>query len=206
MVAVLAPASANVKVGDSLIVNGTGFGTAASLTTACAGANNDITYTAVTPGTGGNAVTIAYVVAGNNTVLSVAVVSSAITVNVATSGGGAATSTAAQVLAAVQASAPATALVSAALAAANDGTGVVAAFGAANLTGGLSPNVELEFIAESNPTADVRYTEAISATGTVSNSASELTYKAEVPGKVKTRARVAGVVVATCETTVKTVA
>lgn len=205
MAATLTPATTNVKVGDPIVVSGAGMGTAASLTTACAGSNNDIKYTAVVPGTGGNAITVAYVVSGNNTALSVGVSSSAITVTVATDGGGAATSTAALVLAAVLASAPASALVSAALATGNDGTGVVAAFGAANLTSGASPNVELEFIHELNTEADVRYTEALSATGTVTNSASELTYKPEAPGIVKINARIASVIVASTIVHVKTV-
>lgn len=109
---------------------------AASLTTALAGANNDLVFTAKTAGTGGNAITVAIVVAGANTPLSVGVVGNAITINSATSAGSAATSTAAQVKAAVDASGPASALVAVALAPGNDGTGVVAAQGATNLTGG----------------------------------------------------------------------
>lgn len=54
---------------------------------------------------------------------------------------GAISSTAAQVLAALQASAPAAALVTAALAAGNDGTGVVTALTATNLTGGVDSDV-----------------------------------------------------------------
>lgn len=203
MAVTLTPAAAHVRVGDAIIVNGAGMGTQASLSTNLAGANNDLTYTAVTPGTGGNSVTVTYAVAGNNTALSVGVVGSDITVNLATDGGGAATSTAALILAAVQASVAASALVSVALKAANDGTGVAIALVKTNLAGGLSPNVELEFIHESNPTADVRYTEALSATGTVANSATDLTFKAEMPGKVKVRARIAGVVVASCEVIVQ---
>jgi hypothetical protein len=98
--------------------------------------NAGITYTAVTAGTGGNAITVRYVVSGNNTALSVAVVSSAITVNLATDGGGAATSTATLVKAAVDASGPASALVATALI--GDGTGVVSAVTATNLAGGLA--------------------------------------------------------------------
>lgn len=66
-------------------------------------------------------ISVRYVVAGNNTPLSVAVSSSnAITVNLATDGGGVATSTAANVLAAIQASSAASVLVSI------TGTGAVA--------------------------------------------------------------------------------
>lgn len=108
----------------------------AFLVTAIAGNNNDLTYTAKTKGTIGNSITVAYVVAGNNTALSVSVSSSAITVNVATDGGGAATSTAAQVAAAIAASVPAAALVTVANATGNDGTGVVAALTATALANG----------------------------------------------------------------------
>ena len=76
--------------------------TTATAATLNVGAGNaGITYTAVQRGTGGNAITVAYVVAGNNTPLTVAVVGTAITVNVATDAGGAATSTANAVEAAV---------------------------------------------------------------------------------------------------------
>lgn len=109
----------------------------ATLTTALSGTHNDLVYTAVAPGTAGNAITVRYVVAGNSTPLTVSVTGSAITVNVATNGGGAPTSTAAQVAAAVAASAPAAALVGTpANAASNDGSGVVAALSVTNLAGG----------------------------------------------------------------------
>lgn len=110
----------------------------ASLTTALAGANNDLTYTARLLGVAGNSITVAYVVAGNNTPLTVSVTGSAITVNVATDGGGAATSTANAVRNAVLASAPASALVNVELATGNDGSGVVTALTATALTGGVS--------------------------------------------------------------------
>lgn len=93
----------------------------------------DITYVAKAAG-GASAITIAYVVAGASTPLTVVVTGNAIVVNLATSAGSAAISTAAQVLAAVQASAPATALVSSTLT--GVGTNVQAALAATNLTGG----------------------------------------------------------------------
>lgn len=119
--------SAPVKEISTITVNKGGF---AALVVA------DITYTAVNQGTGGNAITVVYVVAGNNTVLSVAVAGSAITVNLATNGGGAATSTAAQVQAAVAASVAASALVTSAV----TGTAatVQAAHAAANLAGAIA--------------------------------------------------------------------
>jgi hypothetical protein len=97
------------------------------------GNDNSVAYTAVEPGPDGNDITITYVVSGNSTPLSVAVVGTAITVNVATNGGGTATSTAAEVITAVNASATAAALVTAA--ASGTVTGVVAAVSATNLAG-----------------------------------------------------------------------
>jgi hypothetical protein len=108
----------------------------ATLTTALTGANNDLVFTARTAGPGGNSITVSYVVAGNNTPLTVAVAGFAITVNVATDGGGAPTSTASQVLAALQGNQDTAALVSVALAPGNDGSGLVAALAATPLAGG----------------------------------------------------------------------
>ena len=113
-----------------------GYPEAATYTTNLTGTNNDLTYTAKSKSTSGNSVTITYVVAGANTPLTVSVTGNAITVNVATNGSSAATSTAAQVQAAVAASSPAAALVSAANATGNDGTGVVTAMSVQTLTGG----------------------------------------------------------------------
>lgn len=108
----------------------------ATLTTALAGANDDLTFTAVVAGPGGNSVTVAYVVAGASTPLSVSVAGFAVTVNVATDGASAATSTASQVLSALQGNADASALVAVALATSNNGTGIVAALSATALAGG----------------------------------------------------------------------
>lgn len=113
--------------------------TAATLTTALAGANNDLSYTAKTAGA--SAITVRYVVAGASTPLTVSVSGSDITVNVATNGSSAATSTATQVKTAIDGNGPASALVSVANAAGNDGTGVVAAMGATALTGGVNRKV-----------------------------------------------------------------
>lgn len=110
----------------------------ASLTTSLTGTNNDLTYTAKTEGTAGNATTVRYVVAGASTPLTVSVTGQAITVNVATNSGSTATSTAAQVRTAVLGSVPAAALVDVENASGNDGTGVVTALAATNLSGGMS--------------------------------------------------------------------
>lgn len=99
------------------------------------GSNADILYQGNNDPT--NLLTITYAVAGNSTALTVGVSGHDITVNVATDSGGAATSTASQVLAAVQASSAVTALgVVAVLAAGSDGTGVVAALAKTSFAGG----------------------------------------------------------------------
>ena len=96
--------------------------------------NSAVTFDANTPGAGGNAITVAIVVAGANTPLSVTVAGSAITINSATNGSSTATSTSAQVAAAVNANTAAAALVTAV--AGGTGAGVVAAASATNLAGG----------------------------------------------------------------------
>ena len=108
----------------------------ATIVTAMAGTNNDIRYRAKERGTAGNSVTVTHVVSGANTPLSVSATGNAVTVNVATNGSSAATSTAAQVIAAVNAHATAGQLVFAENAPGNDGTGVVAAMTSTAATGG----------------------------------------------------------------------
>jgi hypothetical protein len=110
----------------------------ATLTTTLGVTNAEITYTSRRAGSDGNSITLRYVVSGNNTALSVAVTGTDITVNVATNGAGAATSTALQVRDAVNNHAQASLLVSATLASANDGTGVVSAMPPTPLGGGLN--------------------------------------------------------------------
>jgi hypothetical protein len=114
-----------------------GIGNRATLTTSLAGANNDLYLYAKTPGTGGNSITFRIVVSGNNTPLSVSVASNAITVNSATNGSAAATSTAAEVRRALNFSPAAAALVHAQHAPQNDGTGTVVALAATPLTGAV---------------------------------------------------------------------
>ena len=106
-------------------------GTAATLTV------GNIVYTARQGGTDGNSITVTVVdPAGNNAALSIGVVGTDITVNLATDGASAPTSTGAQVLAALQASVDAMALVEVA------GTGtmstVQAAAAQASLAGGAN--------------------------------------------------------------------
>jgi hypothetical protein len=111
--------------------------TKASLTTALAGTNNDLVFTSTVPGPGGNLLTIAYVVSGISTPLSVSVTGTAITVNVGTNGSGAATSIASQIMAVIAANTAAAAFVTVANAPGNDGTGVVTAMGTTSLSGAL---------------------------------------------------------------------
>lgn len=123
-------------------------------TTALTGTHNDLTFIARTPGTTPT-ITVTYVdPSANNATLSVGVVSQAITVNLATGSGGAITSTAAQIKAAIEASVAASALVVVELAASNDGTGVVTAMSAQTLAGPVG----------TSPTMDVKLTSSIDGT------------------------------------------
>jgi hypothetical protein len=97
-----------------------------------------LTFIAKTPGTAGNSITVAYVVSGANTPLSIAGTGNTITVNVATNGASAATSTARDVRRAIQDDRRAGALVHVQPAPQSDGTGVVAALGSTALSGGAA--------------------------------------------------------------------
>lgn len=111
-------------------------GVRASLTTALAGTNNDVIVSALYHGTEGNSIRFRIVVAGVSTAASVVVSAKDITFNSATNGSSAATSTAAAMIAAVNANADAAKLVFLQNAAGNDGTGVIAALAFTSLTGG----------------------------------------------------------------------
>jgi hypothetical protein len=106
--------------------------------------NAGIDYTAKGSGTLGNQLTVRYVVSGNNTPLSVSVTGRDITVNLATSAGGAATSTAIQVRDAVNAHAVASTLVTAVLSSGSDGSGIPGAQTALTLAGGTSGGATVE--------------------------------------------------------------
>lgn len=109
----------------------------ATLSTSLAGANNDLDFIARDPGGKGNGITVAYVDPGAaSQALSVTVAGSAITVNLATNGGSAITSTAAEVAAAILANFNAQRLVNVTNKSGNDGTGVVTALAATALSGG----------------------------------------------------------------------
>jgi hypothetical protein len=118
-----------ISVGAAAPVNGV----AAALTTALAGGNNDLVFTAKTRGAAGNDITIRYVIAAGAT--AVTVVGSAITVTCATG------TLASAVKTAIEGNAAANALVAVANAAANDGTAAVIALAATALSGGVDCTV-----------------------------------------------------------------
>lgn len=130
-------AEINVTASDAFEVLSQGqlVSPVASLTTA-QGSNKDLKFTSLVLGTGGNSITIAYVVSGTNTPLDVTVVSAAITVQIATNGSGVATSTASEILTAVNTDVNANVLVLTSLATGSTGVGVPAAMAATNLAGG----------------------------------------------------------------------
>jgi len=107
-----------------------------------AGDDNALLFTAVNAGIGGNLLSVVYVdPAANDAALSVVVNAAIITVNLATDAGGVITSTAAEILAAVGLSGPASALVVATIepsdtGAGDDGSGVVTAMASSFLVGG----------------------------------------------------------------------
>jgi len=111
------------------------------------GDDNGLTFTAVAYGADGNAVTIAYVdPAANDAELSVSVDGTDIVVSLATDENGDITSTAADVLAAIEASAAAAALVTVAVdtsdsGSADDGSGVVTAMAEDALEGGTGVGI-----------------------------------------------------------------
>lgn len=112
--------------------------------------NAAVNYTALGSGTLGNQIQIRYVVAGNNTPLTVSVTGRDITVNVATGAGGAPTSTGSQVMAAVNAHATASLMVQGVLPLGSDGTGVVAAQAFTFLAGGTAGAAVIEDLQPSN--------------------------------------------------------
>jgi hypothetical protein len=119
---------------DALDLSGDGA-TAAMLTTALTGANNDLIFESLLPGRLGNSIRVRYVNPGtNNAALSVTVSGRDITVNLATNGSGQITSTATQVKDALDVDEEASVLVI--MAAAGLLTGVVTAMGWTNLSGG----------------------------------------------------------------------
>lgn len=113
------------------------------LRTSLTGTNNDMDFIARDPAV--TDITVALVdPAANSQALSVAVDGHDVVVNLATGSGGAITSTAAQVVAAINASSAASELVRASLADGNDGTGVVTALAETGLAGPGSVTVDAD--------------------------------------------------------------
>ncbi len=107
----------------------------AALTTSLDGTNNDLAFTARNPGENGNDIRIRFLDPGAaNQGLTVSVNENDITISLATDGTGAITSTANQVMNAINADPSASALVTASLTGLNDGTGVVTAMDFSNLS------------------------------------------------------------------------
>lgn len=101
-----------------------------------AGANNAVKFRPI--GSLATSVTVAYVNPGApSAALSIGVVGGAITVNLATDGASAITTTASDIVTAIAASGAASALVECALATGSDGTGVVTAIAATAIVGGI---------------------------------------------------------------------
>lgn len=112
-------------------------GLAANATIRTIADNADIVYTALEPGSAGNSIRVSYVLpASSSAALSVGVSGKDITVSLATDIEGAMISTALEVMAAIEASTEATALVSVALDSGSNGTGLVNASGWEKLSGG----------------------------------------------------------------------
>lgn len=122
-------------------IDGSGA-TAAALTTTLTGLNNDVIWTAVAGGPGGNGISVEYIDPGvNNSPLDVDVVGKAVKVYLATGASGDITSTADDIKAAVAAHPVAQGLVAGADAGGDDGSGVVTAMAATYLTGGIGVDI-----------------------------------------------------------------
>jgi hypothetical protein len=132
------------------------------------GSNNNITVIALAAGTAGNSITVTLANGGANQTLSVDVAGSAITVNLATDGSSVATSTAAQVAAAINADVEANLLVEAYAAEATT-SGVTAAVSATSLTGGVSDANAFEYILATNSSVAVTSTAAAVVTALSGN-------------------------------------
>ena len=127
-----------------------------------AGGNNDITVTAKNAGAAGNSIKVQLKNPGvNSQALKVLLESDTIVVSLATDAAGTITSTAAQVIAAINAALYVKDLVTASNAAGSDGTGVVAAVNATPLAGGTNANVVPTLILAD----DVTFTKFNEATG-----------------------------------------
>jgi hypothetical protein len=125
----------NTVIGDRESLRG--FATKATLTTAMAGADNDLLFTAKNADYLGNSVRVAFVNPGGTVGRTIVVAGNDITVNLAVTAGAInGTETATSIAAAINADVPASGLVTAAVKVGDTGAGVVAAFALTNLAGG----------------------------------------------------------------------
>jgi hypothetical protein len=118
----------------------------AAFSTSLTGTNNDMTFTAHTTGSAGNAITVEYNTSHfplSNATTVAHCSGTAIVVDLKTDGAGAVTALASEVKTAIEANAEAAALVDITNVAANDGTGTVTAMVATPLTGGSDGKVPL---------------------------------------------------------------
>jgi hypothetical protein len=152
-IVLLTAAVAGLSNGSTVVVTerDSRTNTAATLSTSMSGTNNDIVLTARTAGTAGNDITLALIdPSANNAALSVAVTGTDIVVNLATGAGGAITTTATQLLAAIAASTAANALVSGALKGSDNGGSAVTALAETALSGGLEWTVVQTLVASTD--------------------------------------------------------
>lgn len=118
----------------------------ASTTTGVVGDKNALKWSAKTAGLSGNEISITLIKpATNNAVLTVSVVNTDVKVSLATDVDGNITSTAAQVIIAVQAHTAANRTISVANDSTSDGTGVLTAVAKTSLTGGLGYEINKDF-------------------------------------------------------------
>ncbi len=138
---------ANVNHGDAIIANASGkaiplaAAVAASLDTGVVGSNNAVHWTARTPGAGGNSVTVTIVDPGGTTAaLSVDVAENGLDITVSLARASSAiTTTAQQLMDAIEANGDANSLVAVANKSTSNGTGIVAAVAKTNLATGTDP-------------------------------------------------------------------
>lgn len=117
----------------------TAAGVSASLTTAMAGSENDVTLTAIKAGTAGNSYTLTLTdPSANNAELTVTFDGTDIEASLATNESGTITTTANELVAALNLAPLSEGHYRAALAAANDGSGVVTALGQTSFSGGTA--------------------------------------------------------------------
>lgn len=124
---------------DIVVTLATGDPVAAALTTALAGDDNDVTFTAVETGADGNNITVAYVdPEANDSGANVVVDGTDIVINLGTDDEGEILTTATHIVNLITQSSAASALVTAELATENDGTGVVIAMTETGLADGAA--------------------------------------------------------------------